>query len=562
MATGCFCECAGEPVACPAQVRSIDRRASEVYGLPTLVLMENAGAAIAREALKLLAAGRPPRAVILCGKGQNGGDGLVAARHLSASGTEVHVFLAARAAEVVGDAAVNLLVLKQMTLTAEGGRSFGGGVRLTVLDEGADQPGGRSHQDFLAGLLEAVSEGGLIIDALLGTGFRPPLSPIFADLIRIANNSGRPVLAADVPSGLDAAGGIPGEPCIRAVRTVTFGLLKPGLLLNPGRDYCGQVVSDRIGLPPGAVELEGISLFRTGPETVRAWIPRRRPDDHKGSHGHLLVLAGSPGYTGAAALSSKSALRSGAGLVTLGVPDQICGPMVRKVTEVIVRGFPATGDGCFAPEAAAAVLGGLSKVSAVAMGPGLGLGAGEFVRLILPGLLERGWPAVLDADGIRAFAGNPGELRRTVEKAASPEGRENAPAVVITPHPGEMGALLGLSPAEVQENRIAIARRAAAETGCVAVLKGAPTVIADSTRAFINSTGNPVLATAGSGDVLTGVIGALLADGVPALEAALTGVYLHGLAGDLLAARHGTVGLTAGDVARALPRAIKEAAVN
>ncbi len=520
-------------VATPEQVRAVDRRAAGIYGLPSLALMENAGAAVAREAQKLLGPGRT-RALVLAGKGQNGGDGLVAARHLAAAGIQASVFLAARPDQVTGDAALNLKVLVNSRAD------------LTVLDD---------DHDFLSHLLKVVPECGLIIDALLGTGFRPPLSPLYSDLIRIVNNSGRPVLAVDVPSGLDAGTGQVTEPCVMAARTLALGLLKPGLLISPGREYSGLVVFDSIGLPPAAVTDEKISLFLVEPETVRRWIPRRAPDDHKGSHGHLLVLAGSPGYTGAAALTATSALRAGVGLVTLGVPERIYEPMVRKVTEVMVRGFTETKGGNFSPEAVPSILEAAERATAVALGPGVGQGAAEFVRSILPVLLGRGWPVVLDADGIRAFAGRPGDLREALRRT-----------LVITPHPGEMAGLLGITSEEVQKDRLGTARRAAVETGCVVVLKGAPTIVAapdqaGGTRAFINSTGNPALATAGSGDVLTGITGALMAGGVPALEAALTGVYLHGLAGDLLAARHGSVGLVAGDVARALPRAIKEASI-
>lgn len=541
-------------VATPEQVRSIDRRTAEAYGLPTLALMENAGAAVAREALKLLApdgrSGRPSepgrtRVVVLAGKGQNGGDGLVSARHLEAAGVPVRVYLAARPDQVSGDAGLNLKVLMKSR------------VEVTLLGD---------ERDFISGLLAAIGDCELIVDALLGLGFRSPLASFYSDLIRIVNNSGRPVLAVDVPSGLDAGTGQVTEPYVMATRTLTLGLLKPGLLLGPGRQYCGQVLLDSIGIPPAAISDEKIDLCRVEREAVRRWVPRRSANDHKGSHGRLLVLAGSPGYTGAAALAATSALRAGVGLVTLGVPARIFEPMVRKVTEVMLRGYPATEEGNLSLGAIPEILEDSGQFSAVALGPGLGTGAAEFVRLILPAVLGRGLPVVLDADGITAFSGSPGDLLGALRGAALGSPVAERSGLVITPHPGEMARLLGITSQEVQTDRIGTARRAAIETGCVVVLKGAPAILATTepdggTRAFINSTGNPALATAGSGDVLTGIIGSLLAGGTPALDAALTGVYLHGLAGDLLAARHGSVGLVAGDVARALPRAIKEVSV-
>ncbi len=541
-------------VATTAQVRAIDRRCATAYGLPTLALMENAGAAVASTAMRRLGRGgvraargrasgqEAPRVVAVCGKGQNGGDGFVAARHLAGAGCQVAVYLVAAREQVEGDARVNLEVLQR--------------AGLTVRELAPPTPAEASPvAEFWGALQRDLAGADLAIDALLGTGFRGPVRGDYRQAIEAINGAGCPVLAVDLPSGVAADTGQAGGEGVKATVTVTFGLLKPGLLLHPGAGLAGQVRVAGIGIPPQAVVAEEIDLALIDAGLVGPLAPRRAPDAHKGTAGHLLVLAGSPGFTGAAVLCSTSALRAGAGLVTLAIGQSLVGPMAAKLTEVMTLPLPERPAGGaaveLAPEAAAGLLTFAARAQAMAIGPGLGLRATALVRELLPALRV---PVVLDADGVRAYAGEPHALRHALEAGL--------PSLVLTPHPGEMAALLGTTTEEVQADRLAAAREAARRTGAVVVLKGAPTIVADPggnrPHCYINTTGNPALATAGSGDVLTGLVGALLAQRLGAREAALLGVWAHGRAADRPGREVGTAGLLAGEVATALPRVLKD----
>ncbi len=500
--------------ACTAeQMREIDRRAVAEYGIPSLLLMENAGRAVAQRALSLLEAGRGP-VVVLCGKGNNGGDGFVAARHLWNRGLPVRCFLAGAREEVRGDARVMLDLLGPLGLPVE---PFGEDTAL---------PG-----------------AALVVDALLGTGFRgTPLGAIGA-AIRAANASGAPVLAVDVPSGLDADTGRPAEPCVRAAETVTFGLPKLGLIQYPGRELAGRLTVAEISLPRPLLESLAPPVEWTGPGRAAPLWPARSRGAHKGDAGRLFVLAGSPGMTGAAVLACEASLRAGAGLVTLGIAASLNPILEVKLTEAMTLPLPETGGGHPGLAAADTVLEWAARSDAVAVGPGLGRGpeTAELLRTLVAGCRA---PLVVDADGLNLLApAGPGTF---------------PPHAVLTPHPGEMARLLGTDVAGVESNRVATAREAAARFGCVVLLKGASTVVAaPDGRTAVNSSGSAALATGGSGDVLTGVLGACLARRLQPFEAALSAAYLHGAAGEVAGARCGAPGAVAGDVVAAIPEALR-----
>lgn len=501
----------GMRVPTSAEIAALDRAATETYGISVAALMEQAGRRVAEAALLLLRP-RPGRVAVLAGKGNNGGDGFVAARVLRAAGAHVTAVLVGPAGEY----------------TAEAGRA--------LADAGAAGVG------FAAGSDIALASFDLIIDALFGTGFRGPARGVPRALIEAANASRVPVLSVDVPSGLDADTGQPDGPAIHAVATVTMGLPKVGLLVYPGAELAGTIYVADIGYPPELADDPGVPTHLVTPEMVRTGLPARPPDSHKGSYGRSLIVAGSMGFTGAAALAALGALRSGAGLVTLCVPAGIY-PIVAGL---LIEAMPRPVDdeeGHLAASAWSAIRETAGSADAIAAGPGLGVSSG--VGAVVDGLLREGRPLVLDADALNTLAG------RTDALAAA------AGPLVITPHPGELARLTGSTPDTIQADRLAAARAAASRFRCVVVLKGARTVVAQpGGEAFIVPTGNPGMAAGGMGDVLTGMIASLIGQGMAPPEAAWTAAYLHGLAADLIASERGVVGMLAAEVAHRLPAAI------
>ncbi|HEX2483846.1 MAG TPA: NAD(P)H-hydrate dehydratase [Myxococcota bacterium] len=492
-------------------MRALDRHTIEKLGVPAELLMECAGRAVAAFAEAELAAGG--RVHVLCGPGNNGGDGLVAARHLHLRGVPVAVAFAGDPGRASGDAARNLERAERV------GVAFG-----------------RARFE--------VEPGDVVVDALFGTGLARAPEGEAAALIERAN-AARPqarVVAVDVPSGLDADTGQPLGPCIEADVTVSLALPKLGLALEPGRSRAGRIFVARIGIAdhaPGADATAGL-LTRRG---AGALLPARPASGHKGTFGHVLVVAGSRGKAGAAALAASGAARAGAGLVTVACPSSVRSEVAVQCAEAMTVALAESRDGELAPEAVPSLVELAHARSALAVGPGLGRGDGvrEALRNAL-GAIER--PVVVDADGLVAFA-DALELLRT----------RPAPTI-LTPHPGEAALLLGSTADALNRDRIGAARALAERTGAVAVLKGAATVVAaPNGRVRVNPTGGPALATGGTGDVLAGVAAALLAQGLEAFDAASVAVYLHGLAGDLVAAAIGPSGALAGDVARHLPRA-------
>lgn len=508
-------------VATTAEMRRIESAAVNTYGLPGVVLMENAGLRVVEEIRRLLGGLAGRRVVVAAGPGKNGGDGFVIARHLLHAGAVVRVFRLPGRGAGPEETLANLAVLQRM------------GLPVTPLPD-TSAP---------TGLESVLAEADAVVDALLGTGLRGRPGGNLAWVIEAVNACGRSVVAVDIPSGIDADTGEVRGNCIRATSTVTFTLPKPGLLLYPGAEYTGRLVTADISIP---VELtEAVRLNLTTPEIIQRTLPRRDRDTHKGHYGRTLVVAGARGYLGAAVLAAEGALRAGSGLVTLALPASLQDAAAGKLTEVMTRGLSETAAGTIDRAAFETVAVMAEAAQALAVGPGLTTQP-ETAALVRQIAAELAVPKVLDADALNAVAGDTAVLR----EAKKP--------IILTPHGGEMARLLGRTVREVQADRLGAARRAAREWEAYVVLKGAGTIIAaPDGEAFINPTGNPGMATGGSGDVLTGVIAGLLAQGLEPLAAAVAGVYLHGSAGDRAAVLRGEAGMAAGDLPGELPPAIR-----
>jgi NAD(P)H-hydrate epimerase len=499
-----------------AQMREMDRVTIEEIGIPGPVLMETAGRRIAESIAELAAEiGGPIRVAAICGAGNNGGDGFVCARVLREIGVDAAVYLAMPAAKVGGDAALHLRAY----------RNAGGPV---IAIDGAES---------LEREAASIRSADVICDALFGTGLTRDVEGHLAEVVELINRSDAVVVAADIPSGLSADTGQTLGVAVQADITVTMAFAKVGLVSDPGFVAAGELRIAEIGIPRSLAETAAVATAVMSPADAAALIPPIFAADHKGRRGHLLVVAGSPGKRGAGRLCARGALRSGAGLVTLasGGPEEIAVPdPVMSIALDTAR------------SAEHETL--LAGRDAVAIGPGLPTDAWG-AALVRDLLAASSVPAVIDADGLNHLAGDLDAVKRL-----------EIP-VVLTPHPGEAARLLEISTAEVQSDRLSAARALAARTGAVCVLKGARTLVCDGRSAegfaTINPTGNPGMATAGSGDVLTGVIGALLAQGLDAGDAARLGVFVHGLAGDLAAGDLGVRSVTASDIAEALAAAFE-----
>lgn len=506
------------------QMREADRRTIEDIGLPSIVLMENAGrqtVAAMEAAFDALAASR---VAVLCGRGNNGGDGFVVARTLVQRGVDALVFLLGSVAEVQGDSRTNLEVLGRIGVTV---------IEIT------------NAQEWELHFTE-VSECDVIVDAIIGTGFRGRLTGLIETVVADVNELGVPVVAIDLPTGLSADTAEPTGEAIEATMTVTLAAPKIPLVFPPGDTHAGDLVIADIGIPlPLIDELEGPYLELLTRERMRGILPARPAESHKGDFGRVLIIAGSLGKTGAAHLAALGALRSGAGLVTVATPRS-CLPIVASMgAEYMTVPLDETPSGTIDFAALERVL--EIEADVIAVGPGLGQepGTAAFVH----GLLERaGVPVVLDADAINAFAGDP-------ERLAGRDGVD----VIITPHPGEMARLVGTTTEDVQRDRLGHARDFAAAHRLHVVLKGHRTVIAGPDgRTFVNLTGNAGMATGGTGDLLTGMIAAWFAQLLDAEAACKLSVYLHGSAGDHAEEDEGQIALMATDVAARLGTAIQE----
>ncbi|MSP60647.1 MAG: NAD(P)H-hydrate dehydratase [Myxococcales bacterium] len=504
-------------VVTAAEMRALDRQAIETIGVPGVVLMESAGRAVADLVAGLVQPLAGARVVVVAGSGNNGGDGFVVARHLKNRGAEVAVVLVAAPGKVEGDARVHLEAARRSGVPIHDGLAGPEFAAAAALVDGAE----------------------LVVDALLGTGATRPVEGHLAVVVARINASRGLRVAIDLPSGLDADRGHPLGICVAAHHTVTFAFPKLGLVTSPGFLHAGALHVADIGIPPSlAGSLRRVLLD----EGCLAELRRPRdPSSHKGTHGHALIIAGSLGHVGAALLAGEGCARAGAGLVTIASPDEAHAALAAQAVEGMTSPFgPEPVDPVEAWKALEPLLHGKR---AIAFGPGVPRTPG--MRAILERLLAA-WagPLVVDADGLNLLAEDLAPLGHTAAK------------VVLTPHPAEMGRLAGIPTAEVQADRVAVAEAFAAHHGAVVVLKGARTLIAaPDGRTAVNPTGNPGMATGGTGDVLTGVVCALLAGGCAPFEAACAGVYLHGRAGDLARDARGEVGLLARDLVAELPRA-------
>jgi hydroxyethylthiazole kinase-like uncharacterized protein yjeF len=506
-------------------MRGVDSWAIEQRGVASLDLMERAGAGVARAIERAWPDGP---ATVVCGKGNNGGDGLVVARLLRDAGREVRVVCIAPPEDLSGDARVNLERL--------GGT---GPVRLDGSPWSRQQ--GLQAGGTQTGAGEVLSSASVVVDALLGTGFQGEPRGTAAEAIDAILRTRAPVVSVDVPSGVDASTGVVAGAAVRASLTVTFHAAKPGLWIHPGKAYAGEVQVLDIGIPRGAPEASSIGLIAP---SVLDQLPRRGADSTKFASGHVLVTGGSRGLTGAPRMASEASMRAGAGYVTACIPASLQGIFAAGGTpEIMTMGMPDEG-GALTVDGVEEVLDASSRAGALALGPGLGRSPGSFeLARALAGRAEAA--LVLDADGLNAHAGRLGDLTA-----------RTAPTV-LTPHAGELGRLLERDSADIERERLRHVRAAAERSGAVVVLKGDDTLIADAHgRVAVSPGGSPALATAGTGDVLTGVVSAMLAQGLDAFSAAAAGVWLHAQAGRVAARRVGAAeGVIASDVIGALPAA-------
>lgn len=507
-------------VVTASEMAEMDRTTIEQIKIPGIVLMENAGRGVVTEIENFLSEVAEKQIVIFCGKGNNGGDGYVIARHLYNQGARVAVLLAGEKQKIKGDALINLKILENM------------GIKVSEVFS-LDQIPSFSHID-------------LIVDALLGTGMTGPVVGFLGELIDFMNNLDAPIISVDLPSGMETDTGDIHGACIKAEMTVTMAHLKTGLLFSPARDLAGEIIVVDISVPPEVSDRLHGHRFLLEPEDIRSRLPQRQLDAYKTNCGKVVVFAGSVGMTGAATLTSISSLRAGAGLTKLGIPVSLNPILEQKLTEVMTVPLAETNQQSLSLKAKDEISELLAWADVLAVGPGLSTHPDtvELVKWLLTAVNK---PMVLDADGLNALTKSPRLIK------------EYPAELIITPHPGELARLINLSIADIEKDRLKVARKFAKEWGKVIVLKGGPTIIAaPNGDLFINSTGNPGMATGGSGDVLTGIIAGLLAQKLSALDATLVGVYLHGLAGDIAAEDLSQMGMMAGDICYYLPAAIKE----
>ncbi len=498
-----------------AQMRFLDATTIDENIVSGLELMERAGQGTVDLMVDYFGDCKGQRIAVFAGPGNNGGDGFVMARHLHGLGAEVNVYLLVSPGKIGGDAAVNFRLLPK-------------GIVCTPLPDEES--------------VRALSlQGDVIVDALLGTGLSRGVGGVFARVIELINNARIPVVAVDIPSGLNADSGVLWGCCVKADLTATYGLLKSGLVQYPGADYVGHLEVVDIGIPPAVVERAGINSLYVLGEVATGFLPRRKNMGHKGSHGHVLVLAGSRGKTGAAVLASEGALRSGAGLVTLCVPERLSPIFEIHCLEAMTMAVAGLDGYALANNDYQQIAQAAMGKGCLVVGPGLGT-APQTAALVNQVVRTLPQPLVVDADALN-----------TLELAGLVPGRGDL-VRILTPHPGEMAGLTGLSVAEVQADRLQVAAGFAREHGVVVVLKGAATVIAGPDgRLAINSSGNNGMGTGGMGDVLAGLIAGLVAQEVEAFQAACLAVYAHGRAGDILA-ETGPYGYLASELAAGLPQ--------
>jgi hydroxyethylthiazole kinase-like uncharacterized protein yjeF len=511
-------------VANAEEMQELDRKAIETYRIPGMILMENAGRGAAEVIARTFPDIHKKKIAIIAGKGNNGGDGFVIARYLLNQGVSVRVYLLTDPKGLRGDAETNLNILQRMK-----------GEVISV----------PSSKDYVK-VKKDLDKFDILVDGIFGTGLDAEVRGYYREVIDHLNTLQRPIVAIDIPSGLDANTGKPLGTAIRASLTITFGLPKVGHLIPPGIGYVGEVKVIDIGIPKRLVEDEKIPTHLLEEKEIKRWLSvPRNPDTHKGDYGHLLVIAGSVGKTGAAAMACQAALRMGAGLVTLAIPKSLNGIMEMKLTEVMTEPLPETPKQTLSLRAFSALVRLCENKKAVIIGPGLGTFK-ETQSLVLKLMKALDVPLILDADGLTALATQPKTLPIT--------GR----TLILTPHPGEMARLIRSQVKEVLENRIGLSRNFSQSHHVHLVLKGHPTLISTPKgEVFINPTGNPGMASGGTGDVLTGMIGGLVCQGFDILASLQIAVYLHGLAGDEGAREKGEKSLLATDIIEKIPTLLK-----
>lgn len=501
------------------EMREMDRLAIQDLGIPGAVLMENAARGATRLFMDHFKPSKDDHVVILCGHGNNGGDGYVMARYIKEAGVAVTVIVLSDLKKISGDARINLDVIKLMDIEI-----------LEIADPKKWAKGRR-----------VVKACDAIIDGILGTGLNSPVRGFYRKVIEDVNLLDKPVMSIDIPSGLNADTGQIMGVVMKADLTVTFGFPKIGQLIFPGAEFVGRLARIDIGIPESIGRQVPESARMSEPNDLHLLLTTEGQDIHKGSRGHLLVLAGSTGKTGAATLTAFGALRAGAGLVTLGVPKTLNSILESKLTEAMTVPLPETPEGSLSLKAEKEINVLLKGKTALALGPGLSTHR-ETTALVRKIVKTCRVPMVIDADGLNA-------LSEDIKVLAECKG-----GAILTPHPGEMGRLTGLKITDIQDDRVGTAQRFVEEYGCHLILKGARTLIAEpGGTLYVNPTGNPALSSGGSGDVLTGLLGGFLARQWPMKEAGITAAYLHGLAADYLSEDMGQTGVLAGELLDVFP---------
>lgn len=506
------------------QMQALDKFAIEEIGIPGVVLMENAGRQVVAKMLHFFPNLRNQRVNIICGKGNNGGDGFVVARCLWAMEVDVRLFLLAKTESLSGDAETNCQICQKLNLPV-----------AEILSS-----------EELKKYISLILEADIFVDAIFGTGLTPPVRGMASEVIELLNKAKKAIVSIDIPSGLSADSAHPHGPHITASLTVTFALPKVAHVLPPACLEVGQLEIVDIGIPKEVIEQGDIKVEMIEQAFIRECLPARSPDTHKGTYGHLFILAGSPGKTGAAYLTAQAAARVGAGLITLGIPESLNSIMEGKLTEGMTIPLPETDVHTFSIKAKKTIAQLLPRFSALAVGPGISTHP-EVKELILWIIQQAEIPIILDADGINALAGQ----AHVLKEAKQP--------IILTPHPKELSRLLEIDMPSILQNRLAVARKSAIDLHCHLLLKGYRSLAADPAgRVFINPTGNAGMAAGGTGDVLTGIIGGLLAQGFSPTKALQAGAYIHGLVGDKVREQKGEYGLLATDLIDNLPVTINQ----
>ncbi len=505
-------------VATCNQMKEIDRTAIEI-GIQGIVLMENAAMKVVEEINRTLIDIQEKSILIFCGKGNNGGDGFAIARHLFNMGANVLVILIGDRSKVHGDANINLTIIEKL------------GLKIVHI----------KNNSPLAEIAASLYLCDLIVDAIYGTGIKGTINGIAKDIIELINHSGKQVISVDVPSGINGDYGYNSDICIKADKTITFALPKIGLLEYPAVNYVGELKVVDISIPHSIIQAQNININTIDEKYIKKILPIRVNDSNKGDYGKVFIIAGSTGLTGAAVLAASAALRSGSGLITVGIPKSLSAIMEVKLTEVMSVPLEDEKKGVLSLKCVSQIIEKLNKIDVLVFGPGLSYNA--VILAILTDILKQSdVPIIIDADGINALAQNINVLE------------EKKCPVIITPHPGEMSRLTGLSIQKIQTNRIKVAQDFARQWKVTVVLKGTRTIVAfPNGDVFINCTGNAGMATGGMGDVLSGIIASLIGQGMNPEDAAVAGVYLHGMAGDVCSENIGQHGLIPTDVIQMLP---------